>query len=321
MSRSSGASVQVPTGLVDVMAGRPADQPGAGQQPADPGPWPTGDAWLAALPGLLSTLLSRWELTPTGDPAGHGVCAIVVPVTAPTGPAALKVGWPHREARTEHLALQAWAGDGAVTLHRADPSAFALQLELANARDLSQEWIEDACDSIGRLLGRLHRPDAPIHPRMGLLADTIGSLDDRLSRLARGEGPLPRRHLEQARSLIASLTVQMPRRLLHTDLHYANVLGSRRADPRQPWLAIDPKPLVGDPAYEVAPALWNRVDELGAGPALRWSARRRVELICEAAGIDEARARAWTVVRLVANALDEPGDLGQSVALIKAMGD
>ena len=46
--------------------------------------------------------------------------------------------------------------------------------------------------------------------------------------------------------------------LIHTDLHYENVL----AADREPWLAIDPKPVSGDPHYELAPMLWNRFDEL-----------------------------------------------------------
>ena len=87
-------------------------------------------------------------------------------------------------------------------------------------------------------------------------------------------------------------------RLLHTDLHYTNVLGAYRS----PWLAIDPKPMAGDVAFEVAPALWNRADELGTGSEVRWSLRRRLEIICERAGIDEGRARAWTIVREADNA-------------------
>ena len=84
---------------------------------------------------------------------------------------------------------------------------------------------------------------------------------------------------------------------------------------------------------EVAPALWNRADELGTGSQVRWSLRRRLDIICERAGIDEGRARAWTIVREADNALDAAGSgaapldaptrerISLAVTIIKAMND
>ena len=108
--------------------------------------------------------------------------------------------------------------------------------------------------------------------------------------------------------------------LLHTDLHYENVLRGTR----QAWLAIDPKPTAGDRAFEVAPALWNRADKLGTGSSVRWNLRRRLEIVCEHADIDEDRAKAWTIVREVDNATDPAEGSGRAslaVAIIKAMND
>ena len=88
---------------------------------------------------------------------------------------------------------------------------------------------------------------------------------------------------------------------MHGDLHYANVL----ADEAGEWLAIDPKPMAGDPHYEPAPMLWNRMDELsgpGAVGSVRDGLRRRFHALVDAAGLDEARARDWVVVRMVLNA-------------------
>lgn len=87
--------------------------------------------------------------------------------------------------------------------------------------------------------------------------------------------------------------------LVHGDLHYANVL----AADREPWLAIDPKPMDGDRHYEPAPLLWNRWDELaGAGLSVRDGVRRRFHTVVDTAGLDEDRARDWVVVRTVLNA-------------------
>ncbi len=76
-------------------------------------------------------------------------------------------------------------------------------------------------------------------------------------------------------------------------------------------MAIDPKPMSGDPHYEVAPLLWNRWDELagpGSGQSVRDGVRRRFHATVDAAGLDEDRARDWVVVRMLHNALWELED-------------
>jgi streptomycin 6-kinase len=300
-----------------------------------PDGYESGDDWIDALPGLIRDLLAEWELEPIGR-SSSGVCAVAVPVrllgtgrdlVGVSGDGVLKLTWPHPESATEHLALQTWDGDGAVRLVRADPARFALLLERLHTRDLSRVEIDDACVVIGGLLARL---DRPAHPRVPTLAAYARRQADELRA---APAVLPRRYLDQAASLATEL-VERPTaddRLLHTDLHYTNVLGAYRA----PWLAIDPKPMSGDPAFEVAPVLWNRADELGTGSQIRWSLRRRLEIVCERAGLDEGRARAWTIVREADNALDAAGQLtgddaadawahdriSLAVTIIKAMND
>ncbi|GAA6526533.1 aminoglycoside phosphotransferase family protein [Intrasporangium sp. DVR] len=287
----------------------------------------SGEEWLQHLPGLLRDLLAEWELEPIGrSMSGH--CSVVVPVrllgpgrgsVGVAGDAVLKVSWPHPEAATEALALQTWNGHGAARLVRADPSRFALLLERLDTRDLSSVDVDEACRVIGQLLTTLRRPP---HPRVPRLVDYAARQADELRT---APSVIPRRYLDQAAALARELVARPPaeERLLHTDLHYANVLGGRRS----PWLAIDPKPMVGDPAFEVAPALWNRAEELGTGSQVRWSLRRRLEIICEHAGIDEGRARAWTIVREADNALEVAGDptardrISLAVMIIKAMND
>ena len=86
--------------------------------------------------------------------------------------------------------------------------------------------------------------------------------------------------------------------LIHADLHYENVM----AADRQPWLAIDPKPMSGDPHYEPAPMLWNRFEEL-AGRRAQRACGARFHALVDHAGLDEERARDWVVVRMLDNAL------------------
>jgi streptomycin 6-kinase len=275
-----------------------------------------GEAWLRRLPGLLTELLEEWSLSVDGG-VRWGVAAVAVPVHSPVGPAVLKVTWPHSEALTEHLGLRQWNGRGAVRLLRADPHRFALLLErLDPATDLRSVPVDAACGIIGDLLGQLRSPALPQVPTLSAYAAR------QLSKPRPPVDVLPRRFVEQARRLAADLTADpdVDAYLLHTDLHYENVLRGTR----QSWLAIDPKPTAGDRAFEVAPALWNRTDELGTGSSVRANLRRRLEIVCEHAGIEQDRARAWTIVREADNATDPaegPRRTSLAVAVIKAMND
>jgi streptomycin 6-kinase len=279
----------------------------------------SGPDWLTRLPKLVAELGERWELTIDG-PSRYGRCALVVPVLRAGDPAVLKVTWPHPEARHEHLALRAWDGGGAVRLLAAEPSSWAMLLERLDARhDLTSEPVETACAVIGELLRRLGSPALPQLPR---LSDHAGR---QVGHAAGGAHGIPRRLLEQAGSLARDLVAdpEVDARLVHTDLHYENVL----AADREPWLAIDPKPLAAEPAYAVAPVLWNRWEEAVAGSDVRSALRRRLSVVCEHGGIDEDRARAWTIVREVQNALwaaagpQAAARVTVAVTILKAMND
>lgn len=313
--------VALPAGLVAAAAGRPADVlldgPSA-RHAID------GDSWLRGLPRTVADVCADWELTPDG-PARHGACAIALPVVSADGPAMLKVTWPHHEAAGEHLALRHWGGQAAVRLLRADPSLWALLLERLDAdRDLHGIPMDEACEVVGDLLRHLKVPAPPTVPTLREYA--ARKADAYADVLAGGAGPVPRRFVDQARALAADLATDDSGGgwLLHTDLHCSNVLRGIR-DGRPAWVAIDPKPAAGDRAFDVVALLWDRPDELGTGADLRWGLRRRVEIVCEAAEVDEDRARSWAIVREMDNALEVAHDpaaadrVSLAVAIIKAM--
>ncbi|MCD4526289.1 aminoglycoside phosphotransferase family protein [Nocardioides sp. cx-173] len=250
---------------------------------------PSWAGFVEALPRLVGDLLDEWSLSPDGEPA-HGRCALVLPVRTFAGaPAVLKVGWPHEEAEHEALVLQHWHGEGAVRLLRADPRRFALLLERLHPSDLTDVWDVEACEVVGGLYRRLHIP-AP--PQLRTLTSYVGRWTERLATLPR-DAPVPHRLVGQAVSLGRAFVADPASdgTVIHGDLHYGNVL----AADREPWLVIDPKPVSGDPHYEVAPLLWNRFDELAGG--VREGVRRRFHATVDAAELDEDRARDWVVVR------------------------
>jgi streptomycin 6-kinase len=237
------------------------------------------DEWVASLPTLATKACSRWRLTPDG-PLMNGMCAVVLPVRQADGhPAALKITWVGDETEGEPLALKLYDGNGAVRLLDHDEELGALLLErLDHTRSLNDEPIDKAVGVICGLLRRHRHLNAPAEIR-------------RFQGELRDHPAIPRTLFDAARDVADNRT--MGTTLVNEDLHYQNVL---RGD-REPWLTIDPKPLSGDPEYSVIPLLWNRFDELDGRKGLT----DRFLTICDAAELDVAKARDWTLYRAVAN--------------------
>jgi streptomycin 6-kinase len=255
--------------------------------------------WLDRLPALTASVLEDWGLEADG-PSTHGFCSLVLPVRTQDGePAALKVHTDAdaEESDHEHLALQRWRGRGAVRLLRADPGRRALLLERLQQVDLRDHWDEEACEVVAGLYPLLHVPPMP---QLRTQASYVGRWTDALERDA-DVVPVPRRLVEQAVALARDLCADPATAVVHTDLHYENVLLAER-DGAPTWVAIDPKPTNGDPHYELEPMLRNRFDEYGDVGSVRDGIRRRFHALVDAAGLDEHRARDWAVVRSVVNA-------------------
>ncbi|MFG3462215.1 aminoglycoside phosphotransferase family protein [Streptomyces sp. NPDC047853] len=251
-----------------------------------------GRAFVAGLPALAAGFLDRWELRLDG-PSMHGWAALVLPVVRRDGtPAALKLQLLDEETEGEPVALRRWDGDGAVRLLDHDAATGTMLLErLDPHRTLAHvEDSREAVLALARLLAHLTATPAP--PGVRRLGDIArGMLERTRWALDRIPDPADRRLVADCAAALREVADQPGDRLLHWDLHYENVLGSDRA----PWLAIDPKPLAGDPGFDLLPALDNRYD-----PAeTRW----RFDAMTDVLGLDRERARAWSLGRVLQNSL------------------
>ncbi|QUH04470.1 hydroxyurea phosphotransferase [Saccharopolyspora erythraea] len=260
-----------------------------------------GHDWAAALPGLVADLLDRWDLRPDG-PARHGMAGLVLPVTRTGEPAVLKLQPEHTAAA---IGLRAWDGRGAVRLLDHAPDRGAMLLERLDAsRPLSVLPDDTAATQVlAELLARLGAVPAP--PGLPHLSDVAAAM------LAEVPGALPalpdageRRLLRICAAAVAEVLDEPGDRLLHWDLHHDNVLAGQR----EPWLAIDPEPLVGDPGFDLWPALDGRWDAVTATAEPKRAVLRRFDLLTGVLGLDRRRAAAWTLGRVLQNALWEVED-------------
>ena len=265
--------------------------------PPEPLSWlvrePGGAAWLANLDDLVREMAAEWSLE-LGDPFRSAYVSWAAPARRVDGTdAVLKLQFPHRECVYEAEALRRWGGDGAVRLLAHDSVRHALLLErCVPGEHLATKRGPDALDVLVGLLPRLWIPaDEPFDrlsdeaarwcARLGDPARTVGVAAD-LVDVAIGV----------LRELGPSQTDQV---LLHQDLHGENVLASAR----EPWLVIDPKPLVGERAFSAAPIV--RSSEFGRS---RVDVISRLDRLCGDLELDRERAVGWTIGQTVAWAPD-----------------
>jgi streptomycin 6-kinase len=263
-----------------------------------------GRAWIDAAPDLAEVLLDRWQLRLDGAPTS-GAVALVLPVMRADGtPAVLKLQPVNDETVGEPAALRAWNGDGAVRLLDHDAASGSMLLERLDA-DRSLGTVSDdmvALRILSELLARLSAVPAPAGLRQ--LADVGADLLDRAPRaLARVGDPSQRYVIQACAAALEEVLPEAGDRLLHWDLHYFNVLAPLPADQREPWLAVDPKPLAGDPGFELLAALHNRWEDAVATGDTARAIRRRFDLMTEILGLDRKRAAAWTLARILESAL------------------
>jgi streptomycin 6-kinase len=257
-----------------------------------------GRAWLAALPDTVAERLERWGLTAERVLAPGGQISMVVLVRTEDGtPAVLKAGMVTRESAQEHAALAHWDGRGAARLLRADPEAGVLLLERLHA-DVSLRSLAEpkAMLEAAEVVRRLWVPPAEGHPFTSVAARTAALAE--LLRERRGQpwAADARPLVDEALELHAALVADPPEEvLLHGDYHHGNVL----AGDRMPWLAIDPKPLVGERAYDLAWLARDRLATLVARPGSRSAALRRVRSLAESLEVPVERLRGWAVFRAV----------------------
>lgn len=247
--------------------------------------------WRRRLPGLLEECIRSWGLKLV-EPLPAGAGGLVARVQQADGSTAvLKLVLPHRESEHEADALQVWNGDGAIRLLARDDDRSAMLLEHCDpGTPLSGANDADAIGVFIDLLPRLWKPaGGQFHSLAAEAAWWVSYLPDRWRRCGR---PFEPRLLEAATEFLTDLSsTQGDEVLLHQDLHGDNVLAAQR----QPWLAIDPKPLRGEKEFGPAPIIRSR--ELGHSLA---QVVHRLDRLASELSLDRDRVRCWTIGQTVA---------------------
>lgn len=232
---------------------------------------------LAGLNRVAEAVAAEWGVA-LGEPFAMARHSFVAPAGRD---AVLKVTPPDDdESDQEADALEFWAGNGAAHLIRQDRGRRAMLMGRAVPGGDLSELPEGEATGVAVELGtRLwRRAGEPFRwigdhvPRWLDGAESSGRHADDLTLLAR-------RTLESLRPGSSTL--------IHGDFHHHNIL-----DAGDSYLAVDPKPMLGEPEFDIPSFLWNPIDS----PMTPERTENRLAAFASA-GLDEARMRAWTVIR------------------------
>jgi streptomycin 6-kinase len=257
----------------------------------------TGIEWLNCLPSIIADCAQRWSLMvmPPFKPLSYNYVAPAI--RADGRDVVLKVGVPNPEFLTEIEALRLFNGHGIVQLLEVDRDQGALLLErLKPGTPLSSLTDDEQATTIAaQVMLQLWKPVPAEHP-FPTVAKWAAGLKRFREHFGDGSGPFPVSLVKAAETLFAELIGSMAEPvLLHGDLHHQNILAAQR----QPWLALDPKGLVGEPAYEVGALLRNPMPQLLAVPQPRRILARRVDQLAEELGFDRTRLVGWGLAQAV----------------------
>jgi streptomycin 6-kinase len=243
-------------------------------------------SWEERLPTLVDECAGQWDLE-LEQPFEGGFVSHVVPA----GDVVLKIQWPHRESEHEADALELWDGDGAVRLLARDDERHAFLLERCRPGTFPREEpLEVLVDLLPRLWKRADTPFTSLADESAWWVSTIRHDWEHAGR------PFEEELIDAAISILQELApTQGEQVLVHQDFHPENVLAAER----EPWLVIDPKPLVGEREFALAPII--RAPELGHS---RQAVLERLDRLTSDLRLDRERARGWAIGQTIAWSVD-----------------
>lgn len=271
-----------------------------------------GEAWIANLPDIISSLASYWELkqiTPVDNMTFNYVAKAM---TCSGQSVVLKISYDEKSILNEVRALKYFDGNGSIqfiSYHAADHALLLQQavpgVTLKSLYSARTEYVMDCYVAVMRKLHSKRLSDKNTYHH---IKDWLSAID----RLSEHDCPahLIKKAITLKNKLLTSMTHEV---FLHGDLHHDNIL--QNADH---WLAIDPKGVVGEPEFEMAAFDFMYVKELADHRDVKDVFEKRVELLAQKAGLNSRRIKDWVFVRLilmVAWQVEDNGDPSWAIKL------
>lgn len=268
-----------------------------------------GRAWLERLPAILAACEERWDLK-IQAPVANLSFNYVAPARLADGTEVMLKAGLTDEFPSQPLALQHFAGHGMVRLLAYDEHDKVMLMErLKPGRSLrAVESDEAAVSTTAAVMRKIWRPLPQEHYPFPTVEDWGKGFTRIRKMYDGGTGPIPSELFDRGEKLYAELCASMAEPvLLHGDLHQDNILSAER----EPWLAVDPKGVIGEPAYETGSLLRNFWPDILAIPDPKALTRRRIDQLSAELGFERARVHGWAFSQAVLSVLWTLEDTGK----------
>ncbi len=248
----------------------------------------SGEAWLESLPKMIAEIALKYglsQLAPVSNLSYHYVMSGFQADQA----VILKLGLDAHGFKREALALKAFSGLGAVKV-LAQEEKFLLLGRAVPGESLKRYFPErenEAISIASNIIRRLHTALIPQEHVFPHITEWLSTLDK--------DWKIPEKYMNKARELRDSLFKTSTQEvLLHGDLHHDNIL--QQGDD---WVVIDPKGVIGDPAYEVGAFIRNPMPDLFEFDNLQTIIHNRMSRFSEILELPAQRIRDWCFVQAV----------------------
>jgi streptomycin 6-kinase len=247
------------------------------------------DVWLEALADLIGELTARWDLLVTGTATDVDAFGMTIPATRGDDRVLLRMSYPDGWFVDQTVALQAWNGNGVVRLLEHDPRGGHLRA----APDPGTSLIEEQNQMRALRLAAGALQALWIEPPEGLqtlTAEVRAWVSEMPARFESVHQPFERTLLQEAEQLFrAYMPTQTTKVLLHGDARIgAFAMDGTRA------IATDPKPLVGEPAFDAAALLRDVPADVVADTAgCRQLLQSRLDHLTDLLDVGASRVKGW----------------------------
>jgi streptomycin 6-kinase len=260
----------------------------------------TGQEWLTNLPKLITHLAQKWDLEilePYENLSYHYV--VRVSIKKNNQPAVLKIGLDEKVTQEEIATLTFYNGYGCVKLlaHHSVHSALLLE-QLDPGTPLSTLFPKEDSAAVNHayeVMKQLHisQLGGSHVTKFRHVKDVVGALD------TVNPNAIPLSLLNKARECTRRLVQSQTNfALLHGDLHQDNILSGRGSQ----WVAIDPKGIIGEPAFEMASFIYNPITQLADCAKASELIHHRIVRFSKLSSIREIRIKEWAFARAVLSA-------------------
>lgn len=267
-----------------------------------------GQKWLDSIPEIIKHYEKKWAIK-VFEPF-----RLSYNYTAPAErmdgtKAVLKIACKgNKEFLSEREALKIFDGQGAVKILEEDADNLVILLE----RILPGKLLSDVTDD--EEATRIAADVAKKLWRSAPKSDALISLEKwfegfaRYDKLSQEKKKLPKDIVAKGEKLFSKLleTTQTPM-LIHGDFHHHNILSSNRDQ----WLVIDPKGIIGDPAYDLAVFLYNPIPSLLEEQNVQELVKKRIAIFSQELNIDTQRIIDWGIAQSVLSAIWSVEDTGE----------